>query len=151
MTDTIESFSALLRTALGDRIEPGADSFLAMLAEDAVMEFPYAPEGYPIRLEGRAAISRYLEQVSGLIVFERMGEPIIHCSADPNLVIIEFDGFGKGVKTGLPYNQSYISVIRTRAGHIVSYRDYWNPLAIHRATGGAAGIDALGMGEAGHA
>lgn len=41
MTDSVKSFSAMLRTALGDRIAPDADSFLDMMADDGVMEFPF--------------------------------------------------------------------------------------------------------------
>jgi ketosteroid isomerase-like protein len=37
------------------------------------------------------------------------------------------------VATGKPYNQRYISVIETREGRIVKYRDYWNPLILLRA------------------
>ncbi|WP_374650956.1 nuclear transport factor 2 family protein, partial [Rhizorhabdus sp.] len=99
----------MLRRALGDRIDRDANSFVEMMAENGVMEFPYAPIGLPARLDGRAAIARHLENVGGMIAFDRMGEPTIHPSTDPDVVIIEFAGFGRGVTTGEPYDQSYIS------------------------------------------
>jgi uncharacterized protein len=34
------------------------------------------------------------------------------------------------VATGRPYRFSYIAVITTRDGEIVSYRDYWNSLYV---------------------
>jgi uncharacterized protein len=34
--------------------------FAALWAVDGTMEFPFAPEGYPQRLEGRAAVAEYL-------------------------------------------------------------------------------------------
>ena len=150
MSDDIQSFSAMLRTALGDRIDKGASSFIEMMAEQAVMEFPYAFPGLPVRLEGRDAVARHLESVAGLIAFDRMGPPTVHPSTDQDLVIIEFDGFGYGVETGEPYDQSYISVIRTEDGRITHYRDYWNPIAVLRATRGAAHVDALIAADAGH-
>ncbi|WP_233999884.1 nuclear transport factor 2 family protein [Porphyrobacter sp. TH134] len=151
MSEDIQSFSAMLRSALGDRIDPGACSFTDMLAEHAVMEFPYAPPGLPVRLDGRDAIARHLEMAASLIAFDRMGEPDVHPSTDPGMVILEFEGFGHGVATGDPYDQRYISVIRTQGGRIVHYRDYWNPIAVLRATKGAAFVDALTGGDADHA
>jgi len=150
MTDSVESFSTMLRKALGDRIDADANTFVEMVADDGVMEFPYSPPGFPTRLDGRAAVARHLEGLSDVIAFDRMGEPTVHSSTDPNVVIIEFEGFGRGVATGEPYDQSYVSVIRTGGGRIVHYRDYWNPLVVLRATKGAALIDALVAGDAGH-
>lgn len=150
MSDDIESFSAMLRKALGDRVEQGASSFIDMMAEHAVMEFPYALPGLPLRLEGRDAVARHLERAAGLIAFDRMGAPTVHRSTDQDLVLIEFDGFGRGVETGEPYDQRYISVVRTENGRITHYRDYWNPIAVLRATKGAAHVDALVGLDAGH-
>ncbi|MET0246722.1 MAG: nuclear transport factor 2 family protein [Sphingomonas sp.] len=147
MTDEIESFSALLRVALGDRIAADATSFLDMLADDAVMDFPYAPPGMTTRLDGKAAIARHLQDLGGQIAFDRMGQPTVFATTDPDVTLVEFDGFGRGVSTGEPYDQRYLSIIRTRDGRIVHYRDYWNPLVILRALRGAAIVDAL-AGEA---
>ncbi|MFW2853584.1 nuclear transport factor 2 family protein [Sphingomonas sp. TX0543] len=151
MTENIQSFSSMLRQALGDRIDADATTFVEMMADDGVMEFPYAPAGLATRLEGRAAIAGHLEEAGKMIAFDRMGEPVVHPSTDPDIVVLEFEGFGRGVTTGEPYDQSYISVIRTSGGRIVHYRDYWNPLVALRATKGAALIDALVAGKADHA
>lgn len=151
MTEIIQSFSSMLRRALGDRITADAGTFVEMMAEDGVMEFPYAPAGLPTRLEGRAAIASHLEEAGKMIAFDRMGEPVVHPSTDCDIVVLEFEGFGRGIATGEPYDQRYISVIRTSGGLITHYRDYWNPLAVLRATKGAALVDALIGGKADHA
>lgn len=151
MTENIQSFSSMLRQALGDRIDADAATFVEMMAEHGVMEFPYAPAGLPTRLEGKAAIAAHLAAVGEMIAFDRMGAAVVHPSTDPNVVVIEFEGFGRGVTTGEPYDQRYVSVVRTAEGRIVHYRDYWNPLVVLRATRGAALVDALTSGEAGHA
>jgi uncharacterized protein len=150
MTENIQSFSAMLRTALGDKIAADAGSFTDMMAEHAVMEFPYALPGLPSRVDGKDAVARHLERAADLIAFDRMGEPTVHPSIDPDVTIIEFEGFGQGVETGEPYNQHYISVIHTQDGRIIHYRDYWNPIAVLRATKGAAVVAALTGGDAGH-
>ena len=143
MTDGVQSFSAMLRKALGDRIVANAETFLDMVADDAVMEFPYAPPGLPKRLDGKAAITHYLTGIGDLIIFDRIGEPLAHATIDPKLIIVEFQGFGHGAATGEPYDQRYISVIRIRDGLIVQYSDYWNPLTVLRAIRGASYVDAL--------
>lgn len=43
MADEFQSFSDMLRKGLGDRLDARADSFVDMVADDVVMEFPYAP------------------------------------------------------------------------------------------------------------
>ena len=146
MTDSVESFSAMLRKALGSRVVVEADSFVEMLAEDGVMEFPYAPPGLPTRLDGKAEIAQHLERLRDQIAFDRTGEPLVHATADPNVVVVEFEGFGRGVATSEPYDQRYISVIRTRGGRIVHYRDYWNPLAVLRAIRGPSFVEVLAAG-----
>jgi ketosteroid isomerase-like protein len=150
MTDSLESFSMMLRTALGSRIAPEAASFLDMMADNGVMEFPYSPPGLPTRLDGRAAIARHLESLGSMIAFDHMGEPTVYATTDSDVTILEFEGFGRGVSTGESYEQRYISVIRTDAGRIVHYRDYWNPLVVLRALRGSAVVDAVAGGEANH-
>lgn len=150
MSDNVGSFSAMLRMALGDRIAPDAETFPEMIAEDGVMEFPYAFPGLPVRLDGRDAVARHVAGLGSLIAFDRMGKPTVHPSTDPDVVVIEFDGYGLGVDTGEPYDQRYISVIRTANGRITHYRDYWNPLVVLRATKGAAHVVALVAADAGH-
>lgn len=148
MTDTVGSFSRLLRLALGDRLDPGAASFLDMFAEDGVMEFPYAYAGLPRRIEGREAMADHLAMLATLISIDRMGEPVITQTTDAGTVVLEFEGFGTGIETGGPYEQRYVSIIRTREGRIVHYKDYWNPLAVLVALRGAGEVARLTGGGA---
>jgi hypothetical protein len=150
MTDSVGSFSAMLRQVLGNRVAMEAVSFLDMLADDAVMEFPFSPPGLATRLDGKPAIVSHLATLGDMIAFDHMGEPTVHVTTDPDVTIVEFDGFGRGVSTGASYDQRYISVIRTAAGRIVHYRDYWNPLVVLRAIRGDAVVDALANGAGDH-
>lgn len=145
MQDRIQDFPAMLRAALGDRLHPDAAGFTDMLAEDAVIEFPYAPPGLPTRLAGRDAVARHLARLGRLIAFDRIG-PAAVTAAGSDVTVLEFEAAGHGLATEAWYEQRYISVIRTRDGHIVHYRDYWNPLAVLRALLGDAAIEALDAG-----
>ncbi|NIJ37548.1 hypothetical protein FHR22_002232 [Sphingopyxis panaciterrae] len=114
-----------------------------LVADDIVFEFPFAFPGGPSRLEGAAKIAGHLESLAGMITLDRMSTPIVHETKDPETIIIEVNGYGEGVRTGEPYDQRYICVIRTRNGRIVHYIDYWNPLTFLRALKGSAKVDAF--------
>jgi ketosteroid isomerase-like protein len=125
-----QGFSAMLRAALGDRLAPHATSFVEMMADDGVIEFPYAPPGLPRRLDGRAAVKAHLERLVGLIDITRMVGLVTHRTVDPDVVILEFGCEGRAVGNEKPYNQRYISVITLKNGLISHYTDYWNPLVV---------------------
>jgi uncharacterized protein len=135
--DTVMSFSAMLRQALGTRLATDADNFVEMFAQEGVMEFPFAPPGVTARLVGRPAIAAHLQSLSGDIAFDHMSDPIVHRTHSLDIFVLEFMGFGHGLKTGAPYEQTYISVIELRDGHIIRYRDYWNPLVLLKTLGTA--------------
>ena len=100
--DTVMSFSAMLRQALGTRLAADAGNFFEMLAEDGVMEFPFAPPGVTTRLVGRQAIEAHLQSLSGEIAFDHMSDPMVHRTLDADIFVLEFMGFGHGLKTGTP-------------------------------------------------
>ena len=145
MSDKFDSFSDLLRAALGDRLDP-ADSLLGLFANDVVFEFPYAPDGLPKRLDGTAALAAHLERLGPLLSFGPMEMGNVH--ADGATVIFEFSCRGAGVATGAPYNQDYISVVTLQDGRIAHYRDYWNPLVVLTALGGTEAAAAAFAGAA---
>jgi uncharacterized protein len=145
MADKFDSFSDLLRAATGDRLAP-ADTLPGLFAEDVVFEFPYAPDGLPRRLEGVAALSAHLERLGPLLTFGPMELGAVF--ADGETVVFEFSCTGEGVETGAPYNQDYISVVTLQDGRIVRYRDYWNPLVVLTALGGAEAAAAAFSGAA---
>lgn len=136
--DMMSNFAGLLRAALGDSLAPDAKTFLDMMAEDGVMEFPYHSAGPAMRLEGRAAISAHIASLGGMIEIDGFQDLVVH-STESGTFILEFNCTGRGAKTGLPYNQRYISVITLKDGHITRYLDYWNPLILQQAMGTLAG------------
>lgn len=140
ITDPLMSFSAMLRTSLGDLLDPSASTFVEMMDENGVMEFPYAPPGTVQRLDGRAALKEYLSGFGEILEIEKMTDLKIHRTHQSGVVILEFGCVGQGVKTGEPYNQRYISVITVRNGHITHYLDYWNPLVALSAVGGSEAL-----------
>lgn len=137
-TNTIPSFGAMLRRALKDAIIAQAgEDFLEMCDENVVFQFPFAPDGAVRELRGRSALAAYLPKANALLGFESMSAALAHRSTDGETFFLEFTCKGQGVETGERYDQDYISVVRVQNGRIVQYRDYWNPLILLKAVGGA--------------
>lgn len=133
MAEKFDSFSDLLRAALGERLA-SSGSLLGLFTHDVIFEFPYAPDGMPKRLEGTAALAAHLDRLGPLLTFGPMELGKVYALGET--VIFEFSCSGEGVATGAPYDQRYISVVTLREGRIAHYRDYWNPLVVLTALGG---------------
>jgi uncharacterized protein len=108
--------------------------FVGLYAEDAVMEFPFAPPGRPGRLEGRAEVHEYLAGYPDQLDVREIGHTIVHRTDDPRVVVTEFSAEGVVVATGKPYATRYIAVLTVRDGQITHHRDYWNPLAFQEVS-----------------
>ena len=134
MDDKFDSFSGLLRGALGSRLNGGPE-IVDLFTEDVVFAFPYAPDGLPTRLKGIPALLDHLARLGPMLELGDFTLHEVHPSGDT--VVFEFSCRGRGVATGLPYDQDYISVVTLREGRITRYRDYWNPLVALSALGGA--------------
>ncbi|MDG9669505.1 nuclear transport factor 2 family protein [Hahella sp. CR1] len=131
-------FSDMLKHSLGSLVDQTAEDFVAMMAPDGVMEFPYAPADSVREIKGRVALSSYLSRLGDILAVDRLSEPQIHHTLTPNVVILEFECAGRALKTQRPYYQRYISVITVRDGMIERYVDYWNPLVALDALGNLA-------------
>jgi uncharacterized protein len=102
-----------------------------LYATDGVLEMPFAPSGMPSSARGREAIRTLLvaagqraRQSFRRIV--RYDPLVIHDTADPEVIIAEFDVNGEVTTTGAVYRIPFIQVLRVRDGEIVSMRDYFS-------------------------
>ncbi|KWT57993.1 phenazine biosynthesis protein PhzA/PhzB [Streptomyces albus subsp. albus] len=106
------------------------DGWIALCADDVLVEFPFAPPGSPTELVGRAALADYLGDYMEHVDLRDIPHLKIHLTDAPDTVIAEMRATGRIVATGDPYDLSYIVVMTARNGRITHYRDYWNPLAV---------------------
>jgi ketosteroid isomerase-like protein len=127
-TSPAELFRHSLRLLL-DKDIPG---WLGLWAEDGLMEFPFAPEGWPDRLAGRAAIADYMRGYPDHIDLHAFPDLRIHETTEFGTIVVEMRAVGRLVQTGAPYDMTYIAVVTVRDGLITCYRDYWNPLAVQQ-------------------
>jgi ketosteroid isomerase-like protein len=75
------------------------DAALAVFADDAVQEMPFAPEGFPRRLEGIAALRR---QYGGLFRVVDGRIRLFREYFDPNILSDVFPADARGATFSLP-------------------------------------------------
>ncbi len=102
-------------------------TLIDLVAEDAVMEFPFAPLSRPRRVEGKNNIIKYNQAILGIATVTGLTDVEIHRMIDPDCVVVELTGHGTVLATGDAYERRYIDVCRTKNGRIKLIRDYWNP------------------------
>ncbi|MET8115405.1 nuclear transport factor 2 family protein [Streptomyces prasinus] len=125
---TPASAEEVLHHGLRLLLDKDITGWVGLWAEDGTMEFPFAPEGRPRRLEGREAIAAYMRDYPGHIDLREFTDVRVHRTEDPETVVAEARGLGRIVKTGRPFEMDYISVLTVRDGTMTACRDYWNPL-----------------------
>lgn len=110
--------------------------YLELFDADVVMEFPFAPEGAPTRLDGVAEVQEYLDGYPDTLHIEVVTQWVEHRDADdPEVAVVEFAVEGRVVATNRPYRMGYVAVVRVVDGKIVRYRDYWSPDAAREVLG----------------
>lgn len=115
--------------------------WLALFADDAVVEFPYAASlGRSGRLDGKAAIDAYFRGTPGSFRDLTFRDLRRFPGTDPDLAVAEVHGSAVIGPTNRRYEQDYVMLLRTRNGKIVWYREYWNPLPAIEAFGGIDGL-----------
>lgn len=96
-----------------------------MYAEDAVVQMPFALPA-PVRLHGREEVRRHLAGNAQVGITLRVSGVRMHETADPEVVIAEFDYDGHAASTGRDFHVANIQVLRVRDGLIQETRDYHN-------------------------
>ncbi|MFD3308800.1 nuclear transport factor 2 family protein [Streptomyces sp. NPDC058694] len=120
----------LYRHSLRLLLDKDIPAWVDLWAEDGVIEFPFAPQGWPGRLEGKEAIAAYMRHYPDHIDLHDFPDLRIHRTTESDVIVVEMRAVGRLVETDSPYDMTYIAVVTVRDGLISSYRDYWNPLVI---------------------
>ncbi|MGI5198211.1 nuclear transport factor 2 family protein [Streptomyces sp. CA-288835] len=120
----------LYRHGLQLLLDKDIPAWVDLWDENGIFEFPFAPEGWPKRLEGKAAIAEYMRAYPDHIDLHDFPYVEIHQTLAPETIVVEMRGVGRLVDTDSPFDMSYIAVVTVKDGLITRYRDYWNPLAV---------------------
>ncbi|MGA2868901.1 MAG: nuclear transport factor 2 family protein [Verrucomicrobiota bacterium] len=106
------------------------ERFLNVWHENGVQVMPYAPEGFPARLEGKKAIRRQYAILLAEYKSIRIPNRIFHFTNDPNRVWVELQSEIQFKATGKSYNNTYVCLFILRDGKIIEYKEYFNPLIL---------------------
>jgi uncharacterized protein len=119
-----------------DLITRDIERWLALFADDAIVEFPYAGNfAMPTRLTGLPEIRAHFSRTPELFHGLRFRDLRLH-AIDPRLAFAEVHGSATISTTGRAYEQDYVMVLEWQGGAIVHYREYWDASAAARAFGG---------------
>jgi ketosteroid isomerase-like protein len=108
-----------------------------LLADDGVVETPFAPPGRPHRIQGREEFLAFAaaERAAFPVRFDEVRDVVIHDSVDPEVIVVEYVLAGTVTTTGRSASAPFIGVLRARDGKIVHWREYQNGPAIAAALG----------------
>ncbi|WP_017601348.1 nuclear transport factor 2 family protein [Nocardiopsis lucentensis] len=130
---TITEPADLFRHGLRLLLDKDVAAWVDLWDDDGVLEFPFAPDGWPRRLDGRAAVADYMRDYPDHIDLHGFPHVEIHQTTDPRTIVVEMRGVGRLVSGDDPFDTTYVAVVRVEDGRITRYRDYWNPLAVLRS------------------
>jgi ketosteroid isomerase-like protein len=129
----LDPFFRIIEKGLDGLVEPG--HFFDLLAEDITVDYVVTVPGYPRHIEGRAAVAELYRPYGTMITLDRCFDLAVHHDATMGVVVLEYASEGRVVATGRPYANRYISVLTIRAGEVVHWRDYLDPIAVFDALG----------------
>lgn len=123
-----------LRAGL-DRPAPpdGDDGRADLFASDAILEFPFAPDGMPDRITGRERIRAVLAALrraagsgggAGLTVDQAVSQMRAHQTTDPEVLVLEVNATLTD-PAGATRQVRHVQVYTVRDGLIAGLRDYW--------------------------
>ncbi|MBD2898695.1 nuclear transport factor 2 family protein [Actinomadura nitritigenes] len=107
------------------------DGLPQLYAEDAVVVHPFARPAS--RLEGREALREHFAQLETLPVEMAARNVVVHQTADPEVIVAEFEYAGRNTETGRDFVVPNVFVMRVRDGRIVESRDYAHHQAFEEA------------------
>jgi ketosteroid isomerase-like protein len=114
------------------------DTKRALLAEDAVFEMPYAPEGFERRIVGRDNIIAFVETIPAIIDAENLHDVQLETyNSDPGEIVAEYKSDMVIKPHGAEYRNEYVSRFTVRDGQITRFAEYYDPIRLVVALGGS--------------
>ncbi|MEU4195605.1 nuclear transport factor 2 family protein [Kribbella sp. NPDC026611] len=113
-----------------------AGSFDDLLADDVVIEVPFAAGGAR-RWVGREEWLAFARPARAAfpVRFDRFTKLAVHETADPEVAVVEYELAGEIAATGKRGSARFIGVLRVRDGRIAEWREYQDTAAIQQALG----------------
>jgi ketosteroid isomerase-like protein len=114
------------------------DTQRELLAENAVFEMPYAPDGFERKIAGRDDILAFLETIPALVDAENLHDVrLATYHSDPGEIVAEYRSDMILKPTNAAYRNEYIGRFTVRDGHITRFAEYYDPVRLIVALGGS--------------
>ena len=110
------------------------DELPGLYAEQTNVVHPFDPLRAPA-LRGRDELRDHFRPRGGPRLDRRPANITIHETADPEVIVAEFEYQGTVVDTGEQFTQPAVFVLRVRDGEIVESRDYFDHVTAARIRG----------------
>lgn len=124
------------------------DTKRELLAENAVFEMPYAPDGFERKIVGRDNIIAFVQTVPSIIDAENLHDVRLETySADPGEIVAEYKSDMVIKPTGAEYRNDYISRFTVRGGKITRFAEYYDPIRLLIALGGSVASGGIEAGS----
>lgn len=105
----------------------------SIYSEQLVSEFPNAPEGHTSRLEGPAALGKFLAAIGNFAPERRVDDVEVFDAGED--VVALFQSSFSVKENGRSCSMPMILILRLEGGKIVRLREYYDPLKVLRAFG----------------
>jgi ketosteroid isomerase-like protein len=125
--EALEPFFEVVENGLREFVD--GEHYFDMIAEDAVFEFRYHFPGWPLTVTGRDNLMALYSGYGKSIKLHSADGLVVHPSRDGRVVVIEYEGHGRILSNGNPYDNRFISVVGIEDRKIVRWRDYMDSLA----------------------
>jgi ketosteroid isomerase-like protein len=96
---------------------------------DAVLEFPYAPPGFPARVEGHDAIRAFETPITESVASSSFHDLVFRPVAGANQGVATYRGEVQ-LHNGRDYNNEYCLVIEFQDGRFHRVSEYFNPVVV---------------------
>ena len=123
-----ELFECWQRLVLGN--DP--DTLGTLSSPDVILEAPFAAPGHPRRIEGREQFLAFARPRRSALParFEEFRDVVIHDTADPDVIIAEYELAGTVTTTGARASAPFVVVLTARDGKITRWREYQDTLGM---------------------
>lgn len=103
------------------------EDYANLFTENAVQEYPYAPEPFATKIEGRNNIAAYIENVVKGATNWNFSDFQFTATSDPDVFFVEFQGSALVPSTRKTYHQLFIARITMSGDKIANFKEFWNP------------------------
>jgi ketosteroid isomerase-like protein len=107
------------------------------LADDVIIEMPFAPPGQQNRFEGRQQFLEFANPRRAAFParLDECRTIAVHDTTDPSTIVIEYELTGTSTKTNQRSSAAFIAVLEVHDGKVTRWREYQNVVAIQQALG----------------